>query len=170
MVNFRGLSAWKHEQNQQKGCIKSEYISPNQLTLAGFETSFERNLNPKNRWVVLAHLIPLDDICNLYLKTVKSSTMGHLPLSPRLILGLVISKIICTLDDWTDVDQMSENFYKQSFLGFTSFSNVAPLDPSLFVGFRKKLGNKQLVVLNDRIVALKAVFESQKDVHQNRSL
>jgi len=34
------------------------YVSPNQLVLAGFESPFDLKLNPTNRWVILAHLIP----------------------------------------------------------------------------------------------------------------
>lgn len=40
------------------------YISPNQLTLDCFKTPFEQQLNRKNRWVVLAHLIPWDEKTN----------------------------------------------------------------------------------------------------------
>lgn len=144
-----------------------KYVSPKQLTLAGFETPFERNLNPKNRWIILAHLIPWDDICNLYSKIVKVNTLGRRPLSPRLVLGSIIIKHICNLDDRETVDQISENVYMQYFLGFTSFSNEAPFDPSLFVDFRKRLGIEQLDVLNERIVTLKAQFESQKDLPVN---
>lgn len=43
-----------------------QYVSPNQLTLAGFEHPFDQKLSPTNRWVVLAHLIPWDEICNHY--------------------------------------------------------------------------------------------------------
>lgn len=43
---------------QRKKCAPvPEYVSPNQLMMEGFETPFEKSLNPKNRWVVLAHLI-----------------------------------------------------------------------------------------------------------------
>ena len=34
-----------------------DYISQNQLVLAGFESPFNQKLNPTNRWVILAHLI-----------------------------------------------------------------------------------------------------------------
>ena len=30
-----------------------EYVSPNQLVLAGFESPFDQKLSPSNRWVVL---------------------------------------------------------------------------------------------------------------------
>jgi IS5 family transposase len=39
---------------------KHQYLSQNQLTLLGFETPFDRSLNPNNRWVILAHKIPWD--------------------------------------------------------------------------------------------------------------
>jgi hypothetical protein len=69
----------------RKHASTPKYVSPSQLTLDGFETPFERTLNPKNRWVVLAHLIPWDEICNLYLKHVGISPTGRPPLSPRLV-------------------------------------------------------------------------------------
>jgi IS5 family transposase len=43
---------------QRKSRASVRYESPSQLTLSGFETPFEQSLNPKNRWVVLAGLIP----------------------------------------------------------------------------------------------------------------
>ena len=144
-----------------------KYISPNQLTLAGFETPFERKLNPENRWVVLGHLIPWDEICNIYAKIVKIKPEGRPPLSPRLVLGSIIIKHICHLDDRETVAQISENVYMQYFLGFTSFSDEAPFDPSLFVKFRNKLGLKVVNTLNERIVALKAKYDSQKGLPAN---
>jgi transposase, IS5 family len=139
-----------------------EYISPKQLTLAGFETPFERSLNLKNRWVVLAGLIPWDEICNLYNKQVGISNTGRPPISPRIVIGSVIIKHLCNLDDRETVDQISENIYMQYFLGYPSFTNQAPFDPSLLVDFRKRLGIDQVNAINERIVLLKAKFESQQ--------
>ena len=140
-----------------------QYVSPNQLTLAGFETPFERKLNPKNRWVVLAHLVPWDEISNMYLKHVGVSQTGRRPLSPRVVIGSMIIKYLCNLDDRETVDQISENIYMQYFLGYPSFTNETPFNASLFVDFRKRLGLEQLNAINERIVALKAKFESQKE-------
>jgi hypothetical protein len=50
--------------NTRKKHAVPHYESPHQLVLLGFESPFERTLNPKNRWVVLAHLIPWDEISN----------------------------------------------------------------------------------------------------------
>ena len=140
-----------------------KYLSPAQLTLEGFETPFERSLNPKNRWVVLARLIPWDEICNIYLKHTGISPTGRPPISPRIVLGSLIIKHLCNLDDRETVDQISENIYMQYFLGYSSFSDQAPFDSSLMTDFRKRLGMDQVNAINERIVSLKAKFESQQD-------
>lgn len=71
-----------------KKCAPSpRYVSPNQLTLDCFQTPFEQKLNPDNRWVVLARLIPWDEVCNLYLKNVGVSTTGRPALSPRVVVA-----------------------------------------------------------------------------------
>ena len=122
------------------------YVSPNQLVLAGFESPFDLKLNPTNRWVVLARLIPWDEICNLYLKYVPVGQTGRPPLNPRIVLGSLIIKHMCNLDDRETVDQISENIYMQYFLGYPSFTNETPFDPSLFVEFRKRLGIQIMIV------------------------
>lgn len=138
-----------------------KYISPAQLSLEGFETPFERSLNPANRWVVLARLIPWDEICNIYLKHTGINSTGRPPISPRIVIGSIIIKHLCNLDDRETVDQISENIYMQYFLGYPSFSDQAPFDSSLMTDFRKRLGMNQVNAINERIVTLKARFESQ---------
>jgi len=83
-------------------------------------------------------------------------------LSPRIVIGSLIIKHLCNLDDRETVDQISENMYMQYFLGFTSFSNEPPFDPSLFVEFRKRIGMDQVNAINEKIAMLKAEFESIK--------
>ena len=161
-------------QRNMKKAIKKRaptprYISPNQLSLDNFETPFDRQLNPRNRWVVLAHLIPWDEVCNLYQRHIGMSTTGRPPLSPRLVIGSLIIKHLCNLDDREAVDQMSENLYMQYFLGYSSFTTEAPFDPSLFVEFRKRLGMDNLNAINERIVALKTRFEHKEEVTEQAS-
>ena len=143
------------------------YVSPNQLVLAGFESPFDQKLNPTNRWVILAHLIPWDEICNLYLKFVPLGQTGRPPLNPRIVLGSLVIKHMCNLDDRETVDQISENIYMQYFLGYPSFTNETPFDSSLFVEFRKRLGMKNLNAINEKIIALKTKIETkQTEVNQ----
>ena len=103
----------------KRRALTPEYVSPNQLTLEGFETPFSTKLNPDNRWVVLSHLIPWDEICNLYLKQVGVSQTGRTPLNPRVVIGSLVIKHLCNLDDRETVDQISENMYMQYFLGYS---------------------------------------------------
>ena len=137
-----------------------KYVSPNQLVLAGFESPFDKELNPSNRWIVLAHLIPWDEICNMYFKFVPKGQTGRPALNPRIVIGSLIIKHMCNLDDRETVDQISENIYMQYFLGYPSFSNDKPFDASLFVDFRKRLGMENLNAINEKIVAIKTKIES----------
>ena len=145
---------------RKKRAQAPEYVSPNQLKLEGFESPFDQKLNPTNRWVVLAHLIPWDEICNMYFKFVPKGQTGRPPLNPRIVIGSLIIKHMCNLDDRETVDQISENIYMQYFLGYPSFTNESPFDASLFVEFRKRLGMDNLNAINEKIVAIKTQLES----------
>jgi len=147
---------------KKRASAKLAYISPNQLTLVGFESPFSQNLNPENRWVVLANLIPWDDICSVYLKHAGESSTGRPPLNPRIIIGSLIIKHMCNLDDRETVAQITENMYMQYFIGYQSFTIEPPFDASLFVEFRKRLGADALNALNDKIISLKTKFETSK--------
>ncbi len=130
------------------------YSSPNQLTIVGFESPFERNLNPDNRWVKLAHLLPWDSFASIYYKAFPKKDTGRPGLSPRVVLGSLIIKHMCNLDDRETVDQITENIYMQYFLGYPSFSDAPPFDASLFVEFRKRLGKDQLQQMNALVIKL----------------
>ena len=52
--------------SRKKRGFNTEYISPNQLSIAGFDTEFSHDLDPDNRWVKLSSLIPWDEIVSLY--------------------------------------------------------------------------------------------------------
>jgi hypothetical protein len=151
------------EKVKRKHAPTPAYTSPNQLTLDAFKSPFERELNPNNRWVVLAELIPWDEISSLYLKNVPVSNTGRPWLNPRIVIGSLIIKHICNLDDREAVDQIAENIYMQYFLGYTSFIKEPPFDASLFVDFRKKLGMDSLNAISEKIAELKANFVSQNE-------
>lgn len=140
-----------------------DFVSQNQLIFDGFESPFAKNLNSKNRWVILAKLIPWDEICNIYLKAVPKHTTGRPRLSPRVVLGSIIIKHLCDTDDRETCSQISENIYMQHFLGYSSFSDEPPFDPSLFVTFRKLLTLDVVNQINEKIVALKTKLEEDQD-------
>jgi len=50
----------------KRPATRSEYTSPNQLSLSVFETPFYNQLDPSNRWVVLSKQIPRDDLVYMF--------------------------------------------------------------------------------------------------------
>jgi IS5 family transposase len=152
--------------NMPKGSKKRAptplFVSPAQLVLAGFETPFSQKLHPSNRWVVLAAKIPWDEVCNIYTKSVGISHTGRPPISPRVVIGSLIIKHMCNLDDRETVAQISENMYMQYFLGYSSFNPEPPFDASLFVEFRSRMGIEQIGAINARIHTLYQEMTTEK--------
>ena len=75
------------------------------------------------------------------------------------MLGTLIIKQLCNLDDQETVDQISENIYMQYFLGYSSFTTELPFDASLLVELRKRLGVENINAINERVVTLKTSIE-----------
>lgn len=146
----------------KKRAFHPKYVSPKQLTLEGFESPFERSLNPENRWVRLAHALPWDEIVSTYHKYIPEKTTGRPDLNPRVVLGSIIIKHMCDLDDRETIDQISENIYMQYFLGYSSFCDTPPFDPSLFVELRKRLGLEEINAINEKILTVKRKLDAKK--------
>ena len=143
---------------------KQHYNSQSQLLLPGFESPFSRHLNPLNRWVVLASKMPWDSLVEIYQSQMHNSRTGADGINPRVAIGALIIKHMCDLSDRETVLQIQENMYMQYFIGFSSFSDEEPFDPSLFVGFRKRLGIEQLNAINEKILGLsKEVLPAMAD-------
>lgn len=148
----------------KKRASAPSYVSPAQLSLEGFETPFSRTLYKENRWVKLADTLPWDEICNVYTRQVGISQTGRPPISARVVIGSLIIKHICNLDDRETVAHISENMYMQYFLGYSSFNPDPPFDPSLFVEFRTRLGIDQLNAINERVHQLhQQAVQQEKD-------
>lgn len=150
----------------------SPYVSQSQLIIEGFETPFHQNLDAENRWVKLASRIPWDDLTSLYLKNYSPKATGRPPLNPRIVIGALIIKHLCNLDDRETISQITENIYMQYFLGYSGFSRQPPFDPSLFVEIRKRLGSDVLAEMNLLILKAAKVYEErssgEKDDHDSR--
>ena len=141
----------KMQKGSKKRAPTPSFVSPAQLVLAGFETPFSQKLVRTNRWVVLADRIPWDEVCNIYTRQVGKSHTGRPPISPRIVIGSLIIKHMCNLDDRETVAQIAENMYMQYFLGYSSFNPEPPFDASLFVEFRSRMGMEQINAINERI-------------------
>lgn len=137
----------------KKRAATPQYVSPNQLTLVGFDTPFDQKLYKGNRWVKMAQSIPWDSIVPYYDK-LFSSTEGRPPISGRVILGSIFIKHLGDLSDRETVAQIQENMFMQYFLGYSSFTNEAPFSPTLFVEIRERLSLDLLSKINDVIAVL----------------
>ncbi|MBF0614934.1 MAG: transposase [Magnetococcales bacterium] len=110
-----------------------------QPSLPGFESPFERNLDPNNRWVKLAEVVPWEEFAAAYYSGM-SVDQGTPAKPARLMVGAVILK---HRQRWTDEEtvlQIQENPYLQFFCGFSGFTLEQPFAPSLFVEIRKRMG------------------------------
>jgi len=156
------------KETRKSRAFNAPYESTRQLVLSGFETPFERELDKRNRWVIFSHLIPWDEICGIYLRKVPMSSTGRPAINPRIVLGSLIIKYLCNLDDRETVDQISENVYMQYFLGYSSFTSDKPFDASLFVDFRKELGLATINEINEKIVSLKTRMVSEEETKESK--
>ncbi|HQS52211.1 MAG TPA: IS5 family transposase [Daejeonella sp.] len=138
----------------KKRASKLSYQSTGQLYLEGFETPFSQKLSANNRWVQLSNQIPWDSIVNVYTKQLNNKTTGAGNVNGRVVLGALMIKHMCNLSDEETILQIQENMYMQYFLGYSSYSNDAPFDSSLFVQIRKRLGVEELNAINERIYEL----------------
>jgi len=151
---------------QKTRASKQTYVSPKQLTIAGFESPFSQTLNPNNRWVILAHQTPWDLLVDTYQSQLKNDQTGADGINPRVAIGAMILKHICNMSDRETVMQIQENMYMQYFIGYSSFSSEEPFDPSLFVEFRKRLGIEQINSINEKILGL-SKNEEEKPTKNN---
>lgn len=150
--------------SRKRHARSTPYVSQSQLVIEGFETPFSQSLDSENRWVQLANRIPWDELSNLYLSHYKAKSTGRPPLNPRVVIGALIIKHMCNLDDREVIAQITENIYMQYFLGYSAFSSQPPFDPSLFVEIRKRLGDGLISELNLRILELsKAVAVNEEE-------
>jgi IS5 family transposase len=137
---------------------KFKYVSQSQLTLVGFDIPFSQNLDANNRWVILAKRIPWDSLTNIYSKQLNNENKGADGINPRVIIGSLIIKHMCNFSDRETINAIQENIYMQYFIGYSSFSNEAPFDASLFVGIRKRLGVTQINEITEKILQLNEVL------------
>lgn len=126
-----------------------------------FFLPFGGKLNPDNRWVKLAKVIPWAEFETKYSKSLKGSGDGPPAKSVRVALGALIIKERLGTSDRETVEQIRENPYLQYFLGFKEYSEKVPFHPTMFVHFRKRATKDMIVEINDAI-ALKSPSEKHE--------
>jgi hypothetical protein len=131
-----------------------------QMTFEKFFLPFGGKLRSDNRWVKLAKLIPWHEFEEIYARSFAGTGMGAPAKSVRIALGALIIKERLGTSDEETVQQIQENPYLQYFLGFEAYRDEAPFDPSMFVHFRKRLGDRSIAEINEAI-SLKAAEKTR---------
>ncbi len=142
------------------------YISQHQLKLKNFGNLYQMKLNPNNRWILLAHHLPWDRLVQIFKKLF--SNYGRTAIDPRIVIGSLVIKHKLGLTDEGTVQIIEENPYMQYFLGLDEFAPSPMFSASLFVDWRKKIGNETFNSFSD--VLLKVCFPDKIDVSLQEDL
>lgn len=106
---------------------------------------FGGKLDPANRWLKIAALLPWEAIESRY----KSyfSERGRPSLDSRLVMGVLFLKHMTGFSDEEIVTLVNENPYMQAFCGLDFFATEPLLDSSSLSKIRKRLGAKYFAEL-----------------------
>ena len=129
-----------------------------QISFTDFNQPQGMQMNPNNRWVKKAAMIPWDTIEAEYAKLFPSHT--GMPAKPlRMAPGSLLIQKQYHYPDEELVEQIRENPYYQYFIGLPGYEDKIPFVPSLLVEFRKRLSEDVLNEINEMIIA----FNAQQD-------
>ena len=137
------------------------YTSSSQISLDDFMNNLGKKLNPKNRWIKLAHQIPWDDLAKVYAESL-SEYMGRPSKDARLVIGAIIIKHKKGLPDEEVIPEVQENPYLQYFVGLKEFTHEPIFDPSLFVTLRKRLGTEAFDQFSQKFIDKTKFVEQEK--------
>jgi hypothetical protein len=122
-----------------------------ELALFEFKHPFGTSLDPENRWVRLASLIPWDAFEDEYSSQIGVSGNDAYPV--RMALGALIIKERLKVTDEETAAQIRENPYLRYFIGMQEYGTKQPFDPSLMVHFRSRISAEMLQRVNEQVCA-----------------
>jgi len=129
-----------------------KYTSCKQIPIEEFILPFSGTLSNENRWVIMANLLPWDEMASVYISTM-SKDMGREAVNPRVAVGALIIKHTLRATDEDTIEFIKENPYLQYFLGCIEYRYVQPFTPSLFVSIRKRLGLQEFDQLTEEFMS-----------------
>ena len=133
-----------------------------QYSLSDFNQPMGMEMNPENRWVKKAAMIPWDEIEDRYAELFPSEV--GMPAKPlQTALGSLLIQKEYGYSDRELVEQIKENPYYQYFIGLPGYEYKAPFVPSLLVEFRKRLDENILAEINEMIAAYNSSDDSSDD-------
>jgi IS5 family transposase len=122
-----------------------------QFSLSDFYQPMGLKLNPENKWIKKAEMIPWDMIEDKYAALFESTT-GTVAKPLRMALGSLMIQKEYGYSDRVLLEQLQENPYYQYFIGLPGFQLEAPFVPSLLVEFRKRLTENIMIDINEMIL------------------
>ena len=129
------------------------YKSDNKLqsSFLDFNQPMGLHMNPENRWIKMADMIPWDVFEKKYKHLFKSKT-GNVAKPLRMALGALIIQTRFQYSDRELVQQITENPYLQYFIGLPGYQETPPFDASTLVLFRKRINARMLMEANEYLL------------------
>lgn len=140
-----------------------KHTNNNQTSFLNFNQPIGLHMNPKNRWIILADLIPWNVFEEKYAGLFPSST-GNVAKPLRMALGSLIIQKRYSFSDEELVAQIQENAYYQYFIGLSGYQEEAPFESSSLVHFRKRLSFEIITEANEYLIN-----PPQKDNEQDKN-
>lgn len=135
-----------------------------QLAFEDFNQPIGLKMNPSNRWIQKAELIPWAELEKDYAKNFRNKK-GNVAKPFRMAFGALLIQKEYSYSDEETVLQIQENPYLQFFIGLPGYQDAKPFDASTMVYFRKRLDETTLIEINEKIL----VFNKKKDDKDNDS-
>jgi hypothetical protein len=123
-----------------------------QMSIEDFTPSFGWELDPNNRWVKLAKIMPWEMIEDIYSKSFKNKMPdGRPPIPARIAFGALFIKENENFPQERTLQHISENAYMQYFLGLKEFRLEQLFDSSMMTFFAKRFKKEDLQTINEEI-------------------
>ena len=141
-----------------------------QRSFEDFDQPLGLTMNPNNRWIKKAEVIPWLGLEKDYAKLFKNKK-GDVAKPFRMAFGALLIQTEYQWSDEETVAQFQENPYLQFFIGLPGYQQEKPFDASTMVYFRKRLPVEKLVEINEQILVYnqKKQDKDSDDDHDNHS-
>ena len=124
-----------------------------QITLTEFYSPFGE-LDPDNRWVKTANLIPWQQYERAYAKQFSNKS-GAPAIKFRMALGTLLIKKRTGLSDREIVQVIKENPYMQYLIGLHEFVATIPFSASSITNFRKHITKDVIKQIHESVIPRK---------------
>ncbi|WP_259749990.1 transposase, partial [Lactococcus lactis] len=122
-----------------------------QLAFEDFNQPIGLKMNPSNRWIQKAELIPWAELEKDYAKNFRNKK-GNVAKPFRMAFGALLIQKEYSYSDEETVLQIQENPYLQFFIGLPGYQDAKPFDASTMVYFWKQLAVFKMTFIDELFV------------------